>query len=280
MNHMNLKKSIAIALTVTAVFASFGCGDSGKQSGSSSSASVSTLQKKPLDEATIKNLGKKMASAKMEDRQEACPLDKLPLYAWLTTPLKKPDIDLNQPPKCDNLSISNLQQEGDFASARVSYTGIDNKQINETWYFRRLNGKWCVDGSIKTAKSLKVSGFDPNQFEAAANLGFTHQNEPVLLLDIRSKTSTNYQAGGWSQPSYVLVTDKGEFLLQNTTDFAIDPRTICLVTSAQPFRFILPFKGATGTPKALRITGFNELDSQRFAVGHDTDQVITFTLSD
>lgn len=277
---MNLKSSIAIALTIAAAFASFGCGDSGKQSGSSSSASVSTQQKKPLDEATIRGLAKKMASSKIEDRKEACPLEKLPYYSWTNTSLQKSNIDLNQPAKCDNLSISDIKQEGDFASAQVSFTGMDNKPQSGKWYFKRLNGKWCINGSIKTMKSLQVSGFDSSRLEAAVNLGYTYQNEPVLLLDVRSKTSVSYQVGGWSQPSYILVTDKGEFSLQNTTDFAVDPLAILFVTSAQPSRFILPFKGAAGTPKSLRITGFNELDSQGFPVDHDYNQVVTFTLNE
>lgn len=276
---MNLKNTIAIGLSVAALFASFGCGG-GKQNSTSSSASVSTQQKKPLDEATIKGLSKKMESSKIEDRKEAFPIEKLPHYSWLNTSLKKPDFDLNQPVKFDNLSISAFNQEGDFASARVSYTSTDNKQQSETWHFRRFNGKWCVDGGIKTTKSLQVSGFDSSQLEVAANLGYTYQNEPVLLFDARSKTKTNYELGTWNQPSYILITDKGEFPLQNTTEFSTNPSAVYTVTSAQPSRFILPFKGATGTPKALRITGFNELDGRGVPANYNSEQVATFTFSE
>ena len=277
---MNLKKSIAIALAATALFVSFGCGNDGKQSGGNPSASVSTQQTKPLDEATIKEIRQKMTSSNIEDKKAVCPIEKLPLHIFLKTSLRdEAQFNMNQSAKFENPSISNIKEEGDFATANVSYTGVDNKQFNEKWYFKRIDGKWVFNLGIKTAKSLKVSGYDEAALEAAANIGYGYDNEPNLALDVRSKTTTVYQLGGWSHPTYILITDQGEFPVQNTDLFSA-PAGVFRITSAQPFRFYLPFKGATGTPKAIRIVGFNELNSEGFAIGNDKNQVVTFTLSE
>ena len=280
---MNLKKSIAIGLAATALFASFGCGDSGKQSGSGSPPSASMQQNKPLDEATIKALAKKLESPNMAEKKEAFPLEELPTHILIKTSLTDENSNVfSQPIKIDNLSLSDIKQNGEYASVQASFKDAANQQHNDLWIFRRLNGEWKFDPfGIKTAKPLKVSGYDGVRFETAANIGYTYENDPVLIFDIRAKTSTVYQLGGWSQPSYVMVTDKGEFPPQNATTFlAPAANMVAQITSAQPFRLYLPFKGATGTPKALRITGFNELDSRGFAVDHDKNQVVTFTLSE
>lgn len=277
---MNLKKEIIIALAATALFASFGCGGGGKQSASGTSAGVSTQQKKPLDEATIKEIGQKMTSPNIEDKKAVCPIEKLPLHIFLKTSLRdEATFNMSQSFKFENPSVSNIKETGDFATANVSYTGVDNKQFNEKWYFKRIDGKWVYNLGIKTAKSLKVSGYDEAALEAAANIGYGYDNEPNLALDVRSKTTTVYQLGGWSHPAYILITDQGEFPVQNTDLFSA-PTGVFRITSAQPFRLYLPFRGATGTPKALRITGFNELDGRGFAVGHDSSQVVTFTFSE
>lgn len=279
---MKLKKSFAIGFVAAALFASFGCGDSGKQGASGTSTSIVSQPNKPLDEATIKEIGKKLVSPSMEDKKAACPIEKLPLYTFLKTSLRdEAKFNMNQSAKFENPSVSNIKEEGDFATANVSFTGMDNKQFNEKWHLRRIDGKWVYDGGIgiKTAKTLKVSGYDEAALEAAANIGYDYNNEPNLVLDVRSKTTTVYQLGGWSRPSYVLVTDQGEFPLQNTELYSAS-EGIFRITSAQPFRLYLPFKGATGKPKALRITGFNELDGRGFAIGHDSNQVMTFTLSE
>lgn len=279
---MNLKKTIAIGLSVAALFASFGCGGGGKQGSSSSSASVSTQQKKPLDEATIKNLTKKLTSSNMEEKKSVWP-NNLPGNSFLKTTLRDNNsavFDYNTPLKIDNLSISEIKQDGDFASTRVTYIGMDNRKINELWCFRRLDGKWKFDTmGIKTTKALQVSGYDETRLEVASNIGYTYDNSPVLVLDVRSKTATNYDLGGWNQPSYVLITDKGEFPTQNAGVFSISSGEFP-ITSAQSIRLYLPFKGATGTPKALRITGFNELDGLGFPVNRNLEQVVTFTFSE
>lgn len=178
------------------------------------------------------------------------------------------------------IQVSNLQQEGDFASAKVSYTGIDNQRHNEVWCFRRLDGKWCGDAlGLKSAKPLKVSDYDGASMEVAANIGYTYKNDIIIAFDVRSKTTTNYTLGQWGQPSYVLVTDKGEFPAQNLEGMSA-PSGFFQITSAQPLRLYIPFKSATGKPKALRITGFNEIDNQGFPVGNDMAQIVTFSLSE
>lgn len=281
---MNLKKSIAVGFAVTALFASFGCGGGGGTEGRTGSPqAASTQQKKPLDEATIKSLAKKMESSNIAERKEAILPENLPAYTFIKTPLKDESaVFFNQIAKFENLSVSNIQQEGDIASAKVSYIGADKKQHSEEWYFRRLEGKWYGDfnGGIQSAKHLQVSGIDGAALEAAANIGYTYENEPILALDVRSKTAAVYQLGRWGHPSYILITDKGEFPLQNTARLSVNPSFACRITSAQPFRFYLPFKGATGTPKALRIVGFNELDSRGLPLNHAHDDTVTFTLSE
>lgn len=280
MNHMNLKKSIIIALAVTAAFSSFGCGSSGKQGGSGSSANVSTQQAKPIDEATIKKLAKHLTSPKIEDRKDVFPIEKLPATAFFKTSLKDGSnslVNFNQPPKIDNLSVSDIKQSGEYASARASFTGDNNQQFNEFWIFRKLNGKWVFDAfGIKTSKPLNVSDYDGAQLEAAANIGYTYKNEPVIVFDVRSKNATKYLALSQS----VLVTDSGEFPLQNTETYNADPSVFWEITSAQPFRFIIPFKGATGKPKAIRFLSFNELDSRGLPINPMTNDEMTFTLSE
>lgn len=278
---MNLKKSIAIGFAAMALFVSFGCGSSGKQGGSGSPANVSTQQEKPIDEATIKKLAKQMTSPKIEDRKDAFPIENHPAAAILKTPLKDDSNSfmnfISQPLKIDNLSVSDIKQSGEYASARASFTGDNNQQINALWTFRKLNGKWVFYMSeIKTSKPLKISGYDGAQLEAAANIGYTYNNEPVIVFDVRSKDTINYLALSQS----VLVTDSGEFPIQNTATCSTDPTVLWEITSAQPFRFILPFKGATGKPKAIRFLSFNELDSLGLPINPMTNDEMTFTLSE
>lgn len=282
---MNLKNTIVMGAATMALFVSFGCGGNGNPNASSPAQIVNVQQKKNIDEAIIKSLIKKLESSDIADKKEACPMEKLPGYAMLKTPLmdiqeKSRVAFFNHTVKSSNLSVSEIKQEEDFASARISFTTADNKLNTEILQFTRIDGKWCIDAlRLKSVKHLKVSG-DDAQLEAAANLGYTYENEPIIVLDVRSKTTAVYQAGGWSVPSYILITEQGEFPLQNTAQVSMNPEWVYRITSAQTSRFTLPFKGATGTPKALRITGFNELNSEGFAVGHDKNQVVTFTLSE
>ena len=158
-----------------------------------------------------------------------------------------------------------------------SFTGDNNQQINALWTFKKLNGKWVFYMSeIKTSKPLKISGYDGAQLEAAANIGYTYNNEPVIVFDVRSKNNTNYLALSQS----VLVTDTGEFPIQNTEACSTDSTVFWEITSAQPFRFVLPFKGATGKPKAIRFLSFNELDSLGLPINPMTNDEMTFTLSE
>lgn len=278
---MNFKKIIAIVLTATAVFASFGCGG-GKQNSSGESAGISTQQKKTLDEAAIKTILKKMESSNIADKKEICPFEKLPGYSFDTTPLRDSRITLDANLKFDNLVISNIKQDGDFASVKLSYLGADKQQHHQKlWYFRRLEGKWVYDCfGIKSSKSLKVSGYDESKLEAAANIGYTFDNELVIVLDVRSKTTASFEVGGFGRTSYSLITDKGEYPVQNTEWYSLDSSSHGTVTSAKPLRIYIPFKGAVGAPKALRITSFNEIGSNSLPVGYDVNQVVTFTFSE
>ena len=277
---MNLQKSIAIGFAVTALFASFGCGG-GNQSGSGSSTSISAQQKKSLDEAEIKRIMKKLESPDIKDKKEAYPIEKLPFGGLMKTPLKDdlPLFEFNSKTRFDNLSITDLKQDGDFASAQLSFVNEDKKTINERFYFRKVDGKWCADFfPIKTAKPLKVSNYDETQLEAAANLGYTYKNEPVIIFDVRSKTATKYMVGRALAATFILITDTGEFPMQNT-DILSAPQTFSYVSSEEASRFELPFKGATGTLKALRIVGFNKADNRGIPVSHEPE-VVTFTFSE
>ncbi len=277
---MNLKKAIAVTLTVAAVFTSFGCGG-GKQSSSGASAGISAQQKKTLDEAAIKTILKKMESSNIADKKEICPFEKLPGYSFEKTLLHDSPITFHANVKVDNLVISNIKQDGDLASAKISYLGADKQQYEGPMYFRRLDGKWVVDCyGIKSSKSLKVFGYDESKLEAAANIGYTFENEPVIVLDVRSKTAAIFQVGKYSRASYYLITDKGEYPVQNTEVYSLDLTGYWTVTSEKPSRLYIPFKGAVGAPKALRITSFNEMGSDSFPVGDDLNQVVTFTFSE
>lgn len=281
---MKLKKTIAIGFAATALFASFGCGGGGKQGGSSPAASAVTQQSKDLDEATIKNLLKKLESSNIQDKQEVCPLEKLPGYALYKTPLNDVQSKLqneyyNRSLKFSNLSVADIKKDGDFASARLSYTTAENKLNTEILHFARIDGKWCVEPTgFKAVKSLKVAA-DDERIEAAANLGYTYENVPVIVLDVRSKTATRYKAS-WANPAtFLLITDAGEFPTQNVGNFVAPMHSIA-VSSAEPTRFCLPFKGASGKPQALRVIGFNELSDRGLPLDMNGSQVVTFTFSE
>ncbi len=281
---MNLKKTIAIGLAATALFASFGCGNDGTQGGAGSSANVAIQQSKDLDEATIKNLLNKMESSNMKDKQEVCPLEKLPGYGLYKTPLfdvqpKLQNEYYNRTFKFSNVSVTDIKKDGDFASARLSYTTAENKPNTEILHFARLGGKWCVEPiGLKIVKPLKVA-VDDERLEAAANLGYTYENVPVIVLDVRSKTSTRYKTGWVNPATFILLTDVGEFPTQNIGDF-IAPMRPFDVLSAGPTRFFLPFKGASGKPQAVRVIGFNELSDRGLPLDMNGSQVVTFTFSE
>ena len=221
-----------------------------------------------------------MESSKIEERKDACPIEKLPIYAFLKTPIKDDSntfFSFNQLGKIGNLSVLNIKQADEFATAQVSYTGANNQQFNVIWIFRRLNGKWKLDPmGLKTVKPLKAATSDETQLEVAANIGYTYKNDIILAFDVRSKTAANYLARYQS----VLITDSGEFPLHNTETYGVDPNVFWEITSAQPVRFIIPFKGATGKPKAIRFLSFNELGSNRLPLNPAVNDEITFSLSE
>ncbi len=281
---MNLKKSIVIAFAAMAVASPLAIGSAAAPANPIDEA-VSTPQEAPLTEAEIQRLFKLMTSKEIEARLEAAPIDKLPGYAIMRTPLWDTrdmcmDQYLNRRKPSRGLIISDLKPEGNWGTARVSYIDTDNKRYSQLLFFRRLEGKWVVDpSSIKTTREMKISGFDAAKLEVAANLGYTYKNEPVLVIDMRSITATRFSAGWVSRAGFVLVTDEGEFPIQNT-DYLDGPRGPIFISSDRPSRFCLPFKGATGTPRALRITGFNELDNIGLPARGGRDQEVTFTLSE
>lgn len=281
---MNFQKSIAISFAVTALFVSFGCGGGGNQSGSGSSTSISAQQKKNIDEATIKSILKKTESANIADKKAVCPVEKQPGFAILKTPLIDVQAEwqnafFNQVFHGDNLSVSEIKQDGELASARVSYVTLEKKPRTEVLYFMRMNGKWYLDPlGFKIVKSLKVAVSD-ERLEAAANLGYTYENQPVIFFDVRSKTATSYKIG-WAGPAeFILITDAGEFSTQNIGVYTVPIRPV-KVSSAEAIRVVLPFNGAMGKPQAIRVIGFNELNNGGTPAGFDERQVVTFTLSE
>ncbi len=282
---MKCTKTIAIALAVAATFVPFDCESSEKQGDSVLPTSIGEQQAEPLDEATVKNLMKKMESSNIAKKKEACPWEKLPGYAMYKTPLLDRQTEeqnkcFNRTQKFNQLSVSEIKQTGNIASARISYTTTKNTLMTDLMHYVRINGKWCLDPiGVKTVKSLKISGYDDALLEVEGNLCYTYANEPFIALDVRSKTTTSYSIG-WAHPaSFTLITDAGEFPPQDAGIFSV-PTGSAAVTSAKPKRLLLPFKGATGEPQALRIVGFNELSIKGLPLDHDSAQVMTFTLNE
>lgn len=278
---MNPKKFIAISLAVMAAVFSFGCGNNGNQGGSNPSAGVSAQQEKPLDEETVKSIFKTMSGSNLAQKKAVCPIEKLPIYSWFRTPLKDESstrIDLSKFPLVKNLVILDIKQDGNFATAKTSWEDADGRQHNDCLdYFIRVDGKWCYNiWGFKSSHPLNVDGYDTARLEVGANIGYNYENDPMIIFDVRSKTETRYYL---IRPNFVLVTDQGEFPMQNTSQISV-PSGDFMVTSAEAIRFGIPFKGAVGAPKALRITGFNETNSQGFPLNHDIAQVMTFTLSE
>ena len=279
---MNLKKTVAIALAVLSTFAFFGCGnDSGKQ-GVSIPSQRASINQKNIDEATVKSLMKKMESPNLADKIEACPVEKLPGYAMYKTSLgdsraETQDKIFGRTYKFNEISVSEIKQEGDFALVRLSYTTAENKMHTITVPFARIDGKWGIDFlDCKSVKPLEVAGYDSSLLEAAANLGYTHDNEIIIVFDVRSKTGTKY----FVLPVVTLITDQGEFPLRNTSIQSTNLLDAFYVTSVKVTRLNLPFKDALGTPKALRFAGFNETDSRGIPINGDVMQVMTFKLSE
>jgi len=274
---MDFKKAMLLSLFIISSLSSFGCGGG-------DSAGVSIKQEQEIDEAVIRRLAHQMESSNIEERKEACLLEKLPGFAIYKTPLfdEQPSFQddfFSQPLSFNNLSITNIRRDGDSASAAFSYQTEQDEQITETYRFVRIDGRWSLDPLvISSSKPLKAVGED-DRLEAAANLGFTHKDEPVIVLDVRSRTSTRYMVG-WTEPaSFTLITEDGEFPVQNA-DFFYAPGDSFAVSSAGPTRFTLPFRDATGAPRAIRVVGFNELNAQGLPLGADQAQVMTFTLSE
>ena len=94
-------------------------------------------------------------------------------------------------------------------------------------------------------------------------------------MDVRSKTATRYNLGWSSPPTFILITDQGEFPAQSIPNILEVPKGVWTVGN-DPFRIIAPFKGAKGTPKALRIIGFISLNSRGLPARNDISQEMTF----
>ena len=220
---------------------------------------VSQGQEGPLNEAGIREIATKWESTGEKERKDLCQLEKLPYYNMLKTPFKDEREAtakrlLQTEIHVANLKISNIKQDDEFASAQVSYSGTNNKPINERWHFRKIGGKWTFDPfGIKKAYSVQISGYDASQFELAANIGYTYDNDPVLILDLRSKSTAAFSLGWVNNPAFILITDEGNYPTKindrGSHKFDFDP-----------IRLQLKFHDVRGTIEKLRITDIRPLN--------------------
>ena len=282
---MKFTKQLAVALAVAAAVFPLNCESSGKQEGFVLTANFDAQQGEPLNEETVKSLMKRMESSNIAAKQAACPWEQLPGHAMYKTSLLDKQTAaqnkcFNRMQKFDQLSVSEIQQTGDYASARLSYMTEKKKLVTELMHYVRINGEWRLDPiGVKTVKPLKVTGYDGALLEVAGNLCYTYENEPFIVLDMRSKTTTSYSLGWANAASFTLVTNAGEFPPQDTELFAA-PTNSAKVTSAKPSRLLIPFKGAAGEPQALCIVGFCELSDRGLPTDRDSAQVMTLTFSE
>ena len=280
---MRIKKLGIIVLVVAVSFSMTGCSSSEQEDSPKVQVSSSQVVKnEKLDEANIRKLCEAMSpEGDMDTRRRAYPVKNLPGGALLTTALYDGAAEfqnnVDRGIKAENIKISNIQQDGNHATADISYT-VNGQQVNEHTYFLKINGEWHFDlDDVKAAYRTKISGYDGAMVKMEANLGYTYNNDPIVVLDMQSKASKNYMAG-WVEPMKVmLVTDKGEFPVKNTAKCYATTSPV-KVTSVQPTRVFLPFAGASGTPKALRVIGFNELNNRGLPLNGDNAQTITLNI--
>ncbi|MCR5177185.1 MAG: hypothetical protein K6C05_10125 [Anaerovibrio sp.] len=264
---MILKKAIACFVMGILAFAVLGCGDM--------SQNDINKQPKAINEEIIKNIIGIWGGNDIEAKREICRIDRVPTGILVKTRLiDATDIEgyLRQKHQLQDISVSQIRQDGDYAMAHISYTD-GSAVINENLGFCYIDGQWCMGlNEIKSAANLDISCSDSN-IDVAANIGYSFDNNPVIILDLRSKTGQRY-AAGWVEPvTAILVTDKGEFPARNFGIF-ISPERVIMISSQEAVRLTLPFKDAIGTPREIRLIGFNGLDSRGLPVSFDNEAVI------
>lgn len=278
--NMKIKKILAAVFITGALAASLGCGGGGKPTESNSSVAVT--QKQEDIEGIFRKIYKKATSSKNEERLEVYSKNSAG-FLFLKTALRDEtqntlnfcrNRDVKQ---AENIKISNVNRKGNYVAADVDYT-MGGEAIHERDVIENVNGKWVVAyNQIVKNTPLAVACDDAGALEAAANLGETFDGDFVLLMDVRSKNMTTYSFG-WVEPAkYVLVTDQGEFFAQSIPSVLDVPNGHWKI-GTDPFRLTVPFKNAKGTPQALRVIGFNELNSRGLPANNNTAQEMTFWL--
>lgn len=278
---MNFNKILLTLFLLIALMASFGCG--GQTQGDSKTQAVNTKveNNKPLDETTVIRICKAVWSGSDEQLDKAYPLNDLPAVAALNTPMidcvKVIKNDIRQMGIIEDFKAYDIEYEGNHGKADVVVTHSKGKS-KVTFYFIRLNGEWVMNASnIKDGGPLKLSGYDNNAIRIEGTIAHTFADETIIALGIRSLTTKRYSAG-WVDPlQAVLITDQGEFPICKVAD-AEGPTEPLGISSRIPSRIALPFGKVKGTPKALRLIGFNELDSRGLPTYIDRLQILTLNI--
>ena len=279
---MIIKKTLLALFLGIAVFSIAGCAG-GEQSGEGTHLFDFMDEKdKDLDEATIRKLCAAMSpKADDKEKERAYPLQELPAAACLNTSMINGVAnimnEMRQGTNLEDIKVYDIQQDGNHGSANISCTNAGQTSMFRM-NFLRINGKWCINFlGIKDGGPVKISGYDKAAVKIEGTIGHTFAGDTVIILDMQSLTNRSYSAG-WVEPMQaVLITDQGEFPIRKVED-AIGPAPHTMISSHQPARLALPFAGAKGQPKQLRLIGFNALNSRGLPVNIGEAQVLTLNI--
>ena len=280
---MRLKKSIAAMFLGMALISVAGCSTTSQSGVNTQISSTAEVKIKPLDEATAKKPRELLdPSRDVKERLRVWLPEGSPTTIFMATSLLDCDYKVKDGliagGKINNIQVANIAQEDNIAIVDVSY-GVEGRQFSDRDFFAWYNGEWHLNAlGLKDVYHINLSGYDDALLSMDANLGYGYGGSPAIVLDVKSKTGRGYSAGRWMLGlEAILITDTGEF---PTSDFnnMYAPTSTTDIKSARASRFYFPFAGATGTPKALRLIGFNKLDDRGLPVNHDESQTITLNI--
>lgn len=259
-----------------------GCSNTSQSGGETQVSSTAEVKIKPLDEATVKKTRELLHPSKdVKERLKVWFPEDSPSAIFMKTSL----LDGNEKQKqnfmagylIDNIQVANIAQEGNLATADVSYT-IEGRPKNWRDFYAWYNGEWHANiMGLKDVYHISLSGYDEASLIMDANLAYSYGGDPVIALDVQRKNAGGYSAGWTSSIKAVLITDTGEFPISGFNGFD-SQLAVFKITSARPTRLYFAFAGATGKPKALRLIGLNKLDDRGLPVNHDESQTVTLNI--